>query len=541
MSRNKIIKRLLKIFGIKPYSINSLRKLYNEESWIILEKNGRKLLANNSHHEEALGLVSYSLLQQGNFEESINFAKKALEISPNQWLPLFTMVISLSSLERENEEANYLKNSQDASFVDEAVIIQTIKNLASLNYTAQAISTYNKYSHLITKSPGIVLTNINSVRNWSKELGMTLLEPYEIEEIPFKEPNVFDTTSHSTEVSTIKADKPYIADLKDVRIFGNSSIILTNNNTALIDLLTHNQLGPCVDLKYDNLVLAQGTEELLLNFSTYKTNTIEAGVFMSGLFSNQFGHWLPDFLPKIQFYKEHPDFQDLSLIVDSEMPQSHFDHLQRICRNKLVLLHPDESFICKRLLTASSPMFLPPEYFAEKIPPAHEKPGLSPRAMRFLQGDNLNKNDIVRDKRIFLSRKNMRWRRLINESEIIADLSKFGFETIYLEEMTANEQIELFQHTSWIVAPNGSALLNIIFANIDIKLLVLLQPDVHDWGTFQGPIDSLGYKSICVCGDYASDNNQKHTDYHVPLDKIHKALTYLGMNLPSKLTTEEKF
>lgn len=64
--------------------------------------------------------------------------------------------------------------------------------------------------------------------------------------------------------------------------------------------------------------------------------------------------------------------------------------------------------------------------------------------------------------------------------------------------MTVGEQIDLFQQAQWIVEPNGSALLNLVFADTSTKLLVLTQPNLHNWGTFQGPMDALGYQSLCV-------------------------------------------
>ena len=124
----------------------------------------------------------------------------------------------------------------------------------------------------------------------------------------------------------------------------------------------------------------------------------------------------------------------------------------------------------------------------------------------------------------------MKWRRLLNEEEIAADLSKFNFEIIFIEELTVSEQIKLFQQAEWIVAPNGSALLNLVFADTSVKLLVLTQPNLFNWGTFQGPMDSLGYQSVCVCGEYAVSEEQKHSDYHISVQHIRKALAYFGMS-----------
>ena len=327
------------------------------------------------------------------------------------------------------------------------------------------------------------------------------------------------------------SNKPYVASITDARIFSHSSLVLTSDSTVLSDTGGHQKFGCYVSFAYEAVVLAQQPGKVLLNFSEFKTREIEAGIFLSGLASNAFGHWLPEFLPKLQFLKQHPDFAELPLIVDADMPQSHFDHLRRLADNPLILLQTNESLLCRRLLVAPSPAFSPVELFPNDIP-VHEMPGLSPRALQFLRGDESfdNNNKVVRHRRIFLARKNMKWRRLLNEEEIAADLSKLGFETIVIEEMTVREQIDLFQQALWIVAPNGSALLNLIFADPSVKLLVLTQPNLFNWGTFQGPMASLGYRSVCVCGDYAVAKDQKHSDYHIPVQRIRQALVDIGMN-----------
>jgi capsular polysaccharide biosynthesis protein len=215
--------------------------------------------------------------------------------------------------------------------------------------------------------------------------------------------------------------------------------------------------------------------------------------------------------------------------VDAEMPQSHFDHLRRLCSNPLILLQPNESLLCRRLLVAPSPTFLPTELRPHDIP-VHEMPGLSLRALRFLRGNVASDNSKPRDKRFFLARKNMKWRRLLNEEEVVAALKALGFEIVFMEEMTVSAQIDLFQQAKWIVAPNGSALLNLIFADPEkVKLLILTQPNLFNWGTFQGPMDALGYQSMCVTGDYAVAEDQKHSDYRVPVKKIRQALSFMGM------------
>lgn len=387
---------------------------------------------------------------------------------------------------------------------------------------------FNKIETIVGGQTDIVAATLRTVRDWAAGVKLPLLEAGDVEEIPFKSPHVFGSPP-STEITFALSNKPYVAEIPNARIFSNSSIILTSDGSALSDTGAHPRFGHCVSFIYEAILLYQQSNKVLLHFSKFKTREIEAGIFLSGLASNYYGHWLPEFLPKLQFLQQHPDFAHLPIIVDAGMPQSHFEHLRRLCSNPLILLQSNESLLCRRLLAAPSPTFFPTEFLPHNIP-LHEIPGLSLRAMRFLRGNETFDNSKPRDKRLFLVRKNMKWRRLLNEDEVAADLKTLGFDTVFMEEMTVEKQIDLFQQAQWIVAPNGSALLNLIFADPEsVKLLILTQPNLFNWGTFQGPMDTLGYQSMCVTGDHAVAEDQKHSDYHVSVKKIRQALSFMGM------------
>ena len=278
---------------------------------------------------------------------------------------------------------------------------------------------------------------------------------------------------------------------------------------------------------YEQVVLAWRDGALLLDWPHLVTREIAAGMHLGGLASDAFGHWLPEFLPRLQWLQAHPDYAALPLIVDADMPASHFEHLQRLCDRPLLRLAAGETLLCQRLLVASSPAFSPVE-LARHARPVESMPGLSPRALRFLRTWVTPATDVP-FRRLLLTRRHSSWRRLLNEDEIVAALQAQGFEDVCPETLPAAAQIRLFQQAACIVAPHGSALLNLVFAAEHTPVLVLLPPNAHNWGTFQGPMEALGYPSLCVRGDHAIDDAEKQADYHVPLDRILAALATLGI------------
>ncbi|HBA54166.1 glycosyltransferase family 61 protein [Syntrophorhabdus aromaticivorans] len=495
---------------------------------MLIKKVFRKVFGGGSTQAEEISLLAYNLQQQGRLEEAAKFAVQAAGLSHNNWLSHFIAGVALKGLGREKEACKYLRQANAISPKDPQTIQQLVKAVGVSEGVESAAAEYVAYCRKSGSEADIVIAPIHTVLDWAERVGLPLLDAGEVEEIPFKTPHVWGKPPASETIIAL-SNRPYVADITDARIFSHSGLILTSDGVALSDTGGHPEFGRYVSFAYETVVLAQQPGKVLLNLGAFETREIEAGIFLSGSASDAFGHWLPEFLPKLQFLKQHPDFAALPIIVDANMPQSHFDHLRRFADNPLIKLQANESFLCRRLLVAPSPAFSPVELLPNNIP-VHEMPGLSPRALYFIRGDESPGGETTRSRRIFLARRKTKWRRLLNEEEIAADLSKIGFETIFIEEMTVSEQIGLFQQALWIVAPNGSALLNLIFADTSVKLLILAQPNLFNWGTFQGPMDALGYQSICLCGEYAVARDQKHSDYSISREHVRKALVHMGMN-----------
>lgn len=77
--------------------------------------------------------------------------------------------------------------------------------------------------------------------------------------------------------------------------------------------------------------------------------------------------------------------------------------------------------------------------------------------------------------KIFISRKNARRRKVLNEDELFVPFDKKGFKRYELEKMSFLQQVSLFKNADYIVGFNGSGLMNLIFGNSDAKVLEIFQ------------------------------------------------------------------
>lgn len=94
----------------------------------------------------------------------------------------------------------------------------------------------------------------------------------------------------------------------------------------------------------------------------------------------------------------------------------------------------------------------------------------------FLRKAFLPKTPSPQKRRLFLSRKDATYRRLLNEDEVTAYLEKRGYEPVTLSGLSIKAQAALFQSAESIVATHGGGLANLVFATPGARVVELFAP-----------------------------------------------------------------
>lgn len=527
LARWEKISRKLRRWYSGRGGLRNLRRLVKQKQWEQLESGSARILARDPDHHEARLWLAVSLLRQRHLETALGhvLTASAGSLGGFQKLAHTTAAACLSQLGRLEEACVHLHKAVDFDPENQSLMLDLLAAAARAHGVQAAADIYVKRFPSLAKDA--VVAPILSVRAWAARQRVALLEVGEAEDIPFQEPRVWNQPGQPTR-HRARSNKPYVAEIVDARVFSHSGLVLTADGTALCDNGGDPQFGEYVKYLADRTVIAQSTGEVLLELGNFRERALDAGVFLAGSASAHYGHWLPEYLPRLRFFQCHPDFAKLPIIVDADMPRSHFDHLRRLADNPLIELQADESLRCGRLLVAPPPTFSPVDMLPHDIP-VHEMPGLSPAALRFLRQGAQADAATPRNGRYFLARKKMSWRRLLNEDQIATTLVGLGFEIIFIEDLDMRSQIALFQRAAWIVAPNGSALLNLIFSEPSVKLLILSQSEMFNWGTFEGPMRSLGYDPVWICAEEKAAEGGKHANYSVPAALILAALAEMGL------------
>jgi len=337
--------------------------------------------------------------------------------------------------------------------------------------------------------------------------------------------NILSPVQANRTKATVLGNRPYVCMVHNATILSKSSMVLTADGYALNDDAGHPRFGKFVDFSHDKSIASQRGNQMLIAEGQYQMAHIDGGIMLSGAASDAYGHWVPEFLCRLKFLSQHPDFAGLPFIVDEEMPQSHFDFLRQMFSNAVVILPKMAGLHCSRLLVAPPPSFYPAHLSENHNIPLHEVGPFSPQCLLFLRERVLNKLSIPvrRDRKIYLSRRKRQWRLLLNDMEIAAHLESKGFEIIFPEELTFMEQVQLFQQATVIVGPSGSSWINLIFSAPSTQVLVIGQPNLFNFNGFVGPMRMLGYDPQFVSG-IEGDAKNKHANYTVPIAHIDDAL-----------------
>jgi capsular polysaccharide biosynthesis protein len=131
-----------------------------------------------------------------------------------------------------------------------------------------------------------------------------------------------------------------------------------------------------------------------------------------------------------------------------------------------------------------------------------------------------------RDRRLYIARR--RHRQVSNIAEMQPLLDQNGFTTHTLDDLSVDEQIELFSHAQFVISPHGAELGNLLFCHPGTKVLELA-PDCHFLPYFSYMSSKLGLThAILPC---PTDTNDFKGTMHVDIRKFTSLFRMLRIHL----------
>lgn len=113
-------------------------------------------------------------------------------------------------------------------------------------------------------------------------------------------------------------------------------------------------------------------------------------------------------------------------------------------------------------------------------------------------------------RRLYISRRRARYRRVLNEETMLRLLESYGFEEIDLEKLSFREEVELFHEAEVVLGPHGAGFAGLFFAGeIDVVVLYPTRVPPNYFHTMAG---GLGQRHHFVCHDEKDEDDSFSVD-----------------------------
>lgn len=334
--------------------------------------------------------------------------------------------------------------------------------------------------------------------------------------------------------------KEYVVCVKDAVCFSESEVILLDKQHAYHEFKYISCLQGIADCCDYKVLVKDNQEEYEIKIPKKSIN-LSKGVFLSGLFSENYYHFVFSIIAKTELLDFVP--KDVPLLVDNNIKKyESYQTLLKICNsNDREIIYLDSKVCCRvdNLYLISLPSFLAPNVY----PGVVDKPEYTQFDIELLQKfrsrilASIGKNTDL-PKRIFLSRKNASSRRPFNEYECQKLLRTYGFETIYPEELTFEQQVQIFHNAEMIAGGSGAAFTNLLYCSEGCQIFM-----------FIGYKISMSFWQPLVClnnaiyyrihdrnkGELTQDNHPYdiHNPFYIDYDDIVGLMSRLGIKQES--------
>lgn len=255
---------------------------------------------------------------------------------------------------------------------------------------------------------------------------------------------------------------------------------------------------------------------LTKNYVLRRRRKIEREVlWITDYWSTGHFHWLTDVLTRLFVVRER--LSDLLLVLPGK-----FETLDVVKASlsafgvvNVDFIGPDEFVECRNLVMAS-----------HTAPSGHFKD----EAIRGVRDVLLSAYGDARDssERIYISRRRAGKRRIVNEDDVTSVVRRFGFETIFAEDLSFEEQVRICSRARYIVSNHGAGLTNILFMQDGGSVLELRhEADCINncYFTLSSALDFNYFYQTCAAQDPTADPHTAHLV--VDVDQLEKNLKLL--------------
>jgi hypothetical protein len=511
-----------KFFPKKDHSRKQIFALTVDCQWQSVIENGLRHLGEFPDDPDVLPFVAFALFNNKNLYAALEVARYCRCNLPNSYMTSYVLALTLMECGERKEALLAFRETQKYLPIEVNTLKAILKLETEFGNGSAAVEEFVAKMREAGHQVKPKMIRIETSEEYSNRCLQDVMFAGERENIYIKRPKLAGCDRDETVLAVIESAAPRLLRLNNGIVYSRSDLIQTSESTGIHDFAASNPHGGWVNLSTEGSIISRAGSYVYLVESELRTIYLEKVFSLLGAGTHAFGHWLPDYLPRLQPLLEFPSLRDIPIAIDEGMPPAHVEHLRRLVDNPMFVVPPNSKVCVKELFYSPPTTFFPLLVYPEHKIPMEELSVLSPRGMRFVARNIERYKCTGEGRRLYLSRSSSSWRKPINESEIKDEVTKHGFECIELERLNMGSQIELFMSASVIIAPQGAALYNCAFCQTGTHILILAQSELFNSAAVNGPLADLGFDITFLLA--SDDNARQHEDFTVPIQSLRAAI-----------------
>jgi Glycosyltransferase 61 len=349
------------------------------------------------------------------------------------------------------------------------------------------------------------------VREWASKIGIPTVPVFDPRSFERQPPHTIESGVDPEFLTRLEVKQRgrYLVPIDDALITGTSGVVVLPDGSYAAESIYNRTL-----LEEDPAYWQRRRRPRVRKQGNYFSLLVKWAVNDPG----NYYHWMHDTLQRLFGVMQHLP-EDAIFIVPSNPSPLRLETLRLlgVDEHHLAYFSGDETWELERL------------YFA---PPTSNSGSHRADADHWLRDKILDGLGVAArppHRRIFISRRRMPLRRLANEAEVEACLSRYGFETCLPETLSLKEQVELFAEAKVLVSTHGAAFTNALFSPEGLVLVDILEPSRIPWSfVYWAMCEELGHTYWYFTGDSVSRGGQ--FDTFVPIPKLAATLEHLQLS-----------
>lgn len=249
--------------------------------------------------------------------------------------------------------------------------------------------------------------------------------------------------------------QPGMSEHHGVTVIGHDWIPVLPDGRATIDRMVHT---PALYIDKMRNVVAAGDD---FRMTASRVRAVGRPALLVGGHRDYY-HWLLNHVPRLLWALKLGLVGSRDVIVNDRLTpfQSETLDLLKVPAERRLEVADDEALLCPNLLV--------PTYLVNTTVVHPAVPHLLKSALR-PSGPPLHRH-------IYINRRSAGTRRFVNNDDVEALMRNLGFESIELEGLTLQQQIDLFSGASLVVGAHGAGLTNIVFCKPGSKIVEIFTP-----------------------------------------------------------------